>query len=108
METIITIFVFYEVGKGMIVGWDLSYSNVDFAMFFDQGSSQEKDMAWVRFKRKQGPTQKRSTTVPSATVSNTEGMEEVKKALRDIQNVLNEPIASWACDPRAGEQEKRL
>ena len=55
----------------------------------DQGSSQEEDIARVRFQRKQGPTQERSTTVPIAPVSNTEGMEEVKKTLRDIQNALN-------------------
>ena len=32
----------------------------------DQGSSQEENIARVRFQRKQGPTQERSTTVPSA------------------------------------------
>ena len=55
----------------------------------DLGSSQEEDIARVRFQRKQGPTQERSTTVPIAPVSNTEGMEEVKKTLRDIQNARN-------------------
>ena len=66
----------------------------------DQGSSQEEDIARVRFQRKQGPTQERSTTVPIAPVSNTEGMEEVKKTLRDIQDDLNKPTATRACGPR--------
>ena len=58
----------------------------------DQGSSQEEDTARVRSPRKQGPTQERCTTVPIAPVSNMEGMEEVKKTLRDIQDALNKPI----------------
>ena len=74
----------------------------------DQGSSQAEDIARVRSPRKQGPTQERSTTAPIAPVSNTEGMEEVKKTLRDIQDALNKPIATRACDPRTGELEKRL
>ena len=43
----------------------------------DQGSSPEEDNAQVRFQRKQGPTQERSTTVPMTPASNsiTEGME---------------------------------
>ena len=74
----------------------------------DQGSSREEDMARLRFLRKQGPTQKHSTTAPGAPVSNTEGTEEVKNALSNIENALNKPIPSPACDPRAGELEKRL
>ena len=58
----------------------------------DQGSSQEEDIARVRSPRKQGPTQERCTIVPIAPVSNMEGMEEVKKTLRDIQDALNKPI----------------
>ena len=68
----------------------------------DQGSSPEEDIARVRFQRKQGPTQERSTTVPM-TPASTEGMEEVKKTLRDIQEAINRPIAT-----QAKEIEKRL
>ena len=62
----------------------------------DQGSSPEEDIARVRFQRKQGPTQERSTTVPMTPASNsiTEGMEEVKKTLRDIQEAINRPMAT--------------
>ena len=66
----------------------------------DQGCVEEEDMPRVRFQRKQRPTQERSTTVPSTPVPNTEGMEEVKKALREIQDPRNEPVLSQACDPR--------
>ena len=64
----------------------------------DQGSSPEEDIARVRFQRKQGPTQERSTTVPMTPASNsiTEGMEEVKKTLRGIQEAINRPIATQA------------